>query len=180
MEETAKDYVLVTGAAPSGVFSKEELKDFQRWICSRCSINRQGSDRIYISRRQAAQRRVRNERDIIPILLDLNFQIVELEGVPVQQQSEMFSKASVVVSIHGAALSNILFAPENCKVVELRLKSDDANNCYFGMAANLDLDFYYLMCEGELDTFHKSDIEVDVKKFHHLLQVVLESSLPVR
>ena len=78
-----------------------------------------GSDRIYISRRDANYRRVANEEALLAVLEPLGFQTVVLSGLTLAEQIALFQRAKVIVAPHGAGLINLVFcAPETC-VIEL-------------------------------------------------------------
>jgi hypothetical protein len=75
--------------------------------------------RVYISRRRASRRRLLNETEIESVLREHGFIIAEAERLSFAQQVELFAQAQVIVSIHGAGLTNIVFAPPGCKVMEI-------------------------------------------------------------
>lgn len=78
-----------------------------------------GGRRLYVTRRRARRRRVVNERELEPILADLGFEIVECEALSFRQQVGLFREAEVVAGPHGAGLTNVLWAPPGCRVLEL-------------------------------------------------------------
>lgn len=60
----------------------------------------------------------------------------------------------------------LFMAPES-SVLELRKKNDDHNNCYFSLAAALDVKYYYLECQpvNEEEETHTANLVVDPGKF---------------
>jgi Glycosyltransferase 61 len=73
---------------------------------------------IYVSRlRDSTKRRVMNEHQFVNKLT--SFQIIQMTGIPVLEQMYLFSQAKIVVSIHGAALTHILFCNPACKIIEI-------------------------------------------------------------
>lgn len=95
--------------------------------------------RVYISRR-SADRRLKNERDIITKLRHYGFISVELEKLPFQEQIQLFRHAQVIISPHGSGLANLVFSAPGTTVIELF------------PAANLDL-FYRLSTALKLNYF---------------------------
>lgn len=81
--------------------------------------NRTGSRMIYLSRRDAARRRMLNEADITRRLRKIGFEILQLEGMTVAEQQALLGSARVVVAEHGAALTNIAWCPANAAVVDI-------------------------------------------------------------
>ncbi len=76
------------------------------------------SSRIYISRPKTAGRRLINEDDVLEALTPLGFVAYTLENLSFSDQVRLFSQAEIVVSPHGAGLTNIIFA-QNLIVIEL-------------------------------------------------------------
>jgi capsular polysaccharide biosynthesis protein len=75
---------------------------------------------LYISRGDAMRRRLLNEAEcFLEVLKPLGFEFHQLSGAPLSGQIELFSEAETVVSVHGAALTNLAFCNPGTKVVEL-------------------------------------------------------------
>ncbi|MDA0767430.1 MAG: glycosyltransferase family 61 protein, partial [Verrucomicrobia bacterium] len=79
----------------------------------------QPTRRIYISRGDSWRRRILNEEAIIDYLADNGFEVHTLAGLSIAEQATLFSQAELVIAPHGAALTNLLFAPPTCRVLEL-------------------------------------------------------------
>ena len=75
--------------------------------------------RIYVSRRQAAHRKILNEDQLMQSLRSLGFVAVALESLSLAEQYKLFATAEVVVAPHGAGLTNLIYAPAGCLLVEL-------------------------------------------------------------
>ena len=78
-----------------------------------------GPERIYLSRRDAARRRLVNEAEMEARLEKMGFVCVQPEKMSVAKQATLFSAAKWVVAPHGAGLANLVFAPSGARVVEL-------------------------------------------------------------
>lgn len=74
-------------------------------------------DRIYISRRDS--RRLANEDEVHSVLAKAGFQRVYFEDYPIAQQWAFARHAKVIVALHGAALSSVLFALPGIRLVEI-------------------------------------------------------------
>jgi hypothetical protein len=98
--------------------------------------------KIYITRKNASARRLLNESEIIEFLSGLGFEIIEAENLAFDDQVKIFSQAEVVVSPHGSGLSNIVFCNKKTKVIDL-FYGDFLVPCFWVIAAQLDLDYYY-------------------------------------
>jgi capsular polysaccharide biosynthesis protein len=80
---------------------------------------RPGHRRLYVTRRRAGRRHVINEAELVPVLNDLGFEVVECEALTFRAQVALFREAEIVVGPHGAGLTNLVWAPAGCRVLEL-------------------------------------------------------------
>jgi capsular polysaccharide biosynthesis protein len=76
--------------------------------------------RIYVTRGTAANNRaVRNESEVLALLIEREFESVDPGAMSVRDQIATFAGASIIVSPHGAALANLVFASAGSTVIEL-------------------------------------------------------------
>jgi len=97
--------------------------------------------KLYLTRRKGL-RALGNQNEIERLMLEHNFEIVELDDVSLDYQMELFSQASVVVAPTGAALTNMLFCQPGTKVI-IFMSNHENTNYYFwsnlGDIAKLDV-----------------------------------------
>lgn len=74
---------------------------------------------IYISRRDARNRRLVNEDELEVLLSRYGFERIVASDLSFAEQMEAFASAAAVVAVHGAALSNLVFAPAGTRVFEI-------------------------------------------------------------
>jgi capsular polysaccharide biosynthesis protein len=75
---------------------------------------------VYITRTAGTNNRaVANEPALIAMLVERGFDVVDPGALSVAEQIRTFAQASVIVSPHGAALANLVFASPGCTVIEL-------------------------------------------------------------
>jgi hypothetical protein len=82
-------------------------------------LNNKYKKRIYISRNDSPYRRVLNETEIMNYLEPHGFQFVILTGIPLLEQMALFHNADIIVTVHGAALTNSIFCKANTRIIEL-------------------------------------------------------------
>jgi capsular polysaccharide biosynthesis protein len=123
------------------------------------SINK--GERIYISRKKAARKKVANEEDIIPLLLRYGFVILNNEDFNFYEQISIYSNAKYLVSIHGSGLTNMLFAQPGTKVLEFLKRQtnpgDWHSNAFWYLTEALDYEYYQQICaptDPNDDYFH--------------------------
>lgn len=74
--------------------------------------------RLYVSRRDAAFRRVTNEDELMPLLKEHGFEEISMSKMSVTEQAKIFSEAQYLVGPNGSALANLVFANPACQVLE--------------------------------------------------------------
>jgi capsular polysaccharide biosynthesis protein len=75
--------------------------------------------RIFLSRNDAAHRRLRNEADLHSLLRAHDFEIISPAGMDLPAQARLFSEAAVVAGPAGAAFANLVFATPPAHVIEI-------------------------------------------------------------
>jgi hypothetical protein len=75
--------------------------------------------RLFVGRRDARTRRLRNEDDVYSWLEPLGFEHVTAGRLSFSQQVETFAHAEIVVGVAGAALANIVFMPPGGRIILL-------------------------------------------------------------
>jgi capsular polysaccharide biosynthesis protein len=74
---------------------------------------------IYISREDAECRRALNETHLLNSNKFKDFQKIVPSSLSLLEQMYIFNNAEIIIGVHGAGLSNILFCNDNCKVIEI-------------------------------------------------------------
>ncbi len=103
--------------------------------------------RLYVSRRTAQYRRVRNETAVENLLKAHGFEVVLPDRLSLQEQIETFRSAQCIVAPHGAALTNLLFCQPDTHVLEF-FAPTYVNACYYATCQLLGLSYTYLIGEG--------------------------------
>ena len=77
--------------------------------------------RVYVTRRDSANRVLVNEEDVIATVERAGFEIVNLSGLDLVAQARVFASASHIIAPHGAGLSNLVFCSRSVAVCELHM-----------------------------------------------------------
>lgn len=124
--------------------------------------------KIFITRNSHSRRTIRNKNEIMPILKDFGFEVVDCNEMGLVEQANLFSSASHVAGIHGAGLVNTIFKKGgNLKVLEIAPGLDFQPEHYknickkFGFehrmifGKNLDFQTNFILDSQELSNFLK-------------------------
>ncbi|MCT1656922.1 glycosyltransferase family 61 protein, partial [Brevibacterium luteolum] len=103
---------------PGPFYWSSQFKSFFRSAALRQSGDVQSSRKFYISRSRSS-RSGPHESRIEELLVESNFQVVHAEDYSFAEQMSLFASASVLVGMHGAGMANMVFASDDCQVIEL-------------------------------------------------------------
>ncbi len=101
--------------------------------------------KLYISR-ASSTRSPRYELELIDLLEGDGWICIELEKISTADQITLFKSASVIAGVHGAGLSNMVWASECSQVIEL--SPNGFNPIFARMASFLDLNYDLIMAEN--------------------------------
>jgi capsular polysaccharide biosynthesis protein len=152
----------------SGEYSKEHLVCFRNFLIPQ--TNNTQNFKIYISRKKARARKIKNEEELEQYLINIGFLILNTEDKTFMDQVEIFSNSNYLVSIHGAGLTNMVFMKSNSKIVEFypEFSANDLykeNLCYKNLANSLDFNYNKIICkrENKMEQFDIADISIDLE-----------------
>lgn len=75
--------------------------------------------RIYLSRGDASSRRITNEDELIDLLKCHGFLVIETSRMTFAAQVDLFSKCEVLISPHGAGMTNMVFCQPGAEILEI-------------------------------------------------------------
>jgi capsular polysaccharide biosynthesis protein len=105
---------------------------------------------IYISRKNAKKRRIINEEELTTLLRHYKFDIIYTEQLSLADQVAIFKNAHIVISSHGAGLSNIIFMNKKNTVLEINTNNLEESNTLYNIIAQInDLDYYYISASSD-------------------------------
>lgn len=128
---------------------------------------------VYVSRAHAPWRKISNEDAVWAALEARGFERVFLEELTFSEQVRLAAETKVLVSNHGAGLTDMVFMVPGTRVLEIRLAGDRHNNCYYSLAAALALEYTYLLADpvDGRRSAHVADLRVDVDALLRTLEV---------
>ena len=121
-----KNLIMLSRGHDSGRAHPRDLQlirnTFKQFLAKSSSRN------IYISRMKSS-RSPANEILLIQELKYLGFEIIASEKMTIFDQITLFSETQILIGVRGAGLANMVFMPENSKVIEV-VDPNWANLCY--------------------------------------------------
>jgi tetratricopeptide (TPR) repeat protein len=129
----------------SGAVSKWKCEYLKKtFLNEKQPLNKDYSERIYITRQQASYRRIVNDEEVIKYLEKFGFRSVKLETMSIAEQASCLAAAKVVVAPHGGGLTNLVFCSPGTKVIEI-FSPLYVPHCYWMISNLCGLEHYYLI-----------------------------------
>jgi hypothetical protein len=134
---------------------------------------------VYITRRKAKWRNTINEDEVWSVLKPHGFCAYVLEEMTFLEQIEIFSRAKIIVSPHGAGLANLIFCSPQSVLIEFIARHHNNVNFWI-LASYAQMNYYCIECDSQLGDglpqhlgveYH--DIRVDIKKLKECIEMVL-------
>jgi capsular polysaccharide biosynthesis protein len=131
-----------------------------------------GTRKLYLTRRNTHGRRVTNEEEVLPLLLEKGFEAVDCGQLSYDEQVRMFSEAGVVVAPHGAALTNLLWSPPDTQVFEI-FEPGTVRRCYWSLCGTLKHSYHCAIGKTCERTDREADMIIDLQDFAAALKKIL-------
>lgn len=96
----------------------EHVSFLRRNFLPATASSRSRTRRIFLSRKDAPSRRLRNEAAAFEMLQACGFESVCLSGWSIARQATLFAEAEVIAGPSGAAFANLVFATPGTRVIE--------------------------------------------------------------
>jgi hypothetical protein len=129
--------------------------------------------KIFIVRK--GRRQIKNILEIENCLQKYGITFIDFDGMSVIEQLQVVSDAELIIGQHGAGLTNVIFAKENCSVVEIFIDPKEVNGIiddeYYRIFNLLNFDYYCLFAKkaNENGDFFTSDVTLDINDIETLL-----------
>ena len=129
---------------------------------------------IYIRRKPAKARNILNDLEVVKAIEEFGIESHFFEEYSLKEQMLLMSETVFLVSIHGAGLTNMLFMHQNSYILEFRNEFDEgfSPNCYFNMASELNMKYYYTTNKGTAPKTNQADYEIDIIKLKDALREI--------
>lgn len=128
--------------------------------------------RIYITRKNANVRRIKNDDEVLEVLNKFDIQPYALETLSVAEQVRLFVSADLIVSPHGAGLANLVYA-HSPTVVELFGHKEKTT--FYRLSKLMGFEYHAMFCDHD-----RKDIIVNVDRLESRIRsVITGEAMPV-
>jgi len=158
-----------TNISLSGKPSKYELELVRNYLINKNIIKMEKQELGVIIYRIEDERRILNHNDMLNHLNNKysNIKWVVFHVMSFLDTINLFSKAKIIIAPHGAGLTNMMFSPTGCNIIEL-MPYSDPNECYYHLSSILDHNYYCIVCN---DTGKNNKKNMNIK-FEYLDKVM--------
>lgn len=137
--------------------------------------------RFFISRKDSSVRNIVNEDELKDVLEEYEIGIIILSKLSFQEKIDLFANAELIISLSGAALTNLIFCKENTTVLELFGDQFIDFTYYYSLASKRKLDYHFLIGNNTesvktIPEGQKSNVSFDKESFKNELNNVLNLS----
>jgi len=169
--------------APRGIRMSDQIQPWAaRALRALAPPAQVAQERLFISRSGAGRRRIANEPGVLEVLERHGFRAVHTEQLDVREQIDLFARAEVIVGMHGAGLTNGVFAPGDATIVELQPPGLDIFriDLYWNQAAASGQRYLQIVCPEAPDQGNTPQTERNIEVAPAHLDAVLTRTLAAR
>ncbi len=102
---------------PQFINLNDSIKILKQFI--KPKVNLESSKKIYVTREDSDYRKIVNEEDIINLLRQKGYKVVNPQLYKIDEQIETFANAEKIIAPHGSNLANIIFCKAGTEIIEI-------------------------------------------------------------
>jgi len=102
---------------------------------------------LFVIRNESSMRRILNEDALLPGLKDMGFRVISPATLSLPEQIDAFRNARIVLSAHGAQLTNIIFCRPKTTLIEIFPEGGVHGSAFLRIASQLGFNYYYAVGE---------------------------------
>ena len=128
-------------------------------------------DKVFITRKNNSNRSY-NEIEIEECVKNHGFISIEPQTYSLKEQIKMFSEANYIIAASGAALTNIIYCKEKCKVIVLTGYKGDLS-IFSNIADALNIELIYLNGKSNLNNNIQTGFNIEINDLKILLKNIV-------
>jgi len=169
-----KQLTITKHAAPIGSANPKLINQLSNILSLK--TNKNPNRFIFVSRKKAKKRFIINEQELNVLFASLGIEVHCFEDYTLNQQIQLMAECKLLIGLHGAGLTNMLFMPEKAVIVELR--NDEKapyNHCYKQLANALGHSYFEYIADTTI-TENEYNIRVNVRELEIKLNKIINGN----
>ena len=110
-------YHFIDSDFPQFLNMNDSIKILKKFINPK--TNNEISKKIYVTREDSNYRKIINEGDVISLLREKGYKVINPQLYEIEEQIEIFSNAEKIIAPHGSNLANIIFCKPGTEIFEI-------------------------------------------------------------
>ena len=150
-------------------YDAHKLKSIVDLAHAKLGIDHKGGLRLFVNRKENAGRYISNFSELEPVLLKHGFVILYLEDLSIEEQISYCSSATVIAGVHGAGLTNMIFAyKNNPNIIEIS-PADFIPTHYYWLAHEFGFSYKLFLGSKIKNVSEANGFTVDTKRLDRIL-----------
>ena len=130
-------YHFIDSDFPQFLSLNDSIKILKEFINPKTGI--EISKKIYVTREDSNYRKVINEGDVVTLLREKGYRVINPQLYEIEEQIEIFSNAEKIIAPHGSNLANIIFCKPGTEIFEITPSFRDNEKIFEDRYLNLCL-----------------------------------------
>ena len=110
-------YHFIDSDFPQFLNMNDSIKILKKFINPK--TNKEISKKIYVTREDSNYRKIINEGDVVTLLREKGYKVINPQLYEIDEQIEIFSNAEKIIAPHGSNLANIIFCKPGTEIYEV-------------------------------------------------------------
>ncbi len=110
-------YYFTKSEFPQFINLNDSIKILNEFLNPKIDLD--SSKKIYVTRQDSSYRKIINESDVITLLREKGYKVINPQLYEIDEQIEIFSNAEKIIAPHGSNLANISFCKPGTEIFEI-------------------------------------------------------------
>ena len=130
-------YYFIDSEFPQFLNINDSIKILKKFINPKTNVEL--SKKIYVTREDSNYRKIINEGDVVTLLREKGYRVINPQLYEIEEQIEIFSNAEKIIAPHGSNLANIIFCKPGTEIFEITPSFKDNEKILEDRYLNLSL-----------------------------------------
>ena len=116
-------YYFIDSEFPQFLNINDSIKILKKFLNPKTNVEL--SKKIYVTREDSNYRKIINEGDVVTLLRQKGYRVINPQLYEIEEQIEIFSNAEKIIAPHGSNLANIIFCKPGTEIFEITPSFND-------------------------------------------------------